>query len=268
MDYRMEELVPVVAELVEKYTSAESTSVTYERAAHLMEAVLYCIHECEGQAVLMAADGLSAKEAYSVGKQLVKEKTACAQRQYERLMEDFCAYENENYHDTVVHAVPGFFRKYDIEFAPQETIITMDYPVLMPPAGLTGIDAIAEYIRCIALEQQFMGTFPGEYVIEVLHGYQAGYRRQFYNLCSILFRHTLERLLASHMGDTDCTCSTAQVRERLVRNYTRQQMQELLEALTEQMVLQGFQNAGGLAAYLKCDIDDYITGLLLEAGML
>ena len=32
IDYGMEELIPVVAELTEKFTSAESSSVSYERA--------------------------------------------------------------------------------------------------------------------------------------------------------------------------------------------------------------------------------------------
>ena len=36
IDYGMEELIPVVAELTEKFTSAESSSVSYERARHLI----------------------------------------------------------------------------------------------------------------------------------------------------------------------------------------------------------------------------------------
>ena len=32
MNYEMEELLPVVAELANKYTGSESTSVTYEKA--------------------------------------------------------------------------------------------------------------------------------------------------------------------------------------------------------------------------------------------
>ena len=43
--FSMEELLPIVAELAEKYTSGESSSVTYERAQGLMQAVLYCINE-------------------------------------------------------------------------------------------------------------------------------------------------------------------------------------------------------------------------------
>ena len=43
MDYTMEELLPVVGKLTEKYTGFSSTSVTYETARQLMEAVLYCL---------------------------------------------------------------------------------------------------------------------------------------------------------------------------------------------------------------------------------
>ena len=39
--YDMEELMPIVARLTEEFTSGESTSVTYERARSLMEAVIY-----------------------------------------------------------------------------------------------------------------------------------------------------------------------------------------------------------------------------------
>ncbi len=46
--YRMEELIPIVGRLAEKYTGFESSSITYEKAGQLMEAVLYCIHETKG----------------------------------------------------------------------------------------------------------------------------------------------------------------------------------------------------------------------------
>ena len=51
MDYTMEELLPVVGKLTEKYTSLSSTSVTYETAQQLMGAVLYCLREAEYEAV-------------------------------------------------------------------------------------------------------------------------------------------------------------------------------------------------------------------------
>lgn len=45
MEYKMEELLPIVEELAQKYTSGESSSITYERAAYLMEGILYCLAE-------------------------------------------------------------------------------------------------------------------------------------------------------------------------------------------------------------------------------
>ena len=45
MEYEMEELITIVGRLAEKYNAHESTSMTYEKAEQLMEAILYCIHE-------------------------------------------------------------------------------------------------------------------------------------------------------------------------------------------------------------------------------
>ena len=46
MEYHIERLLPIVAELSVRYTSGESCSVSYEAAQALMEAVIYCIREC------------------------------------------------------------------------------------------------------------------------------------------------------------------------------------------------------------------------------
>ena len=61
MEYTMEELFPILGQLAEKYTAFESTSIPYETAEQLTEAVLYCI--CEAEQVqtnaLVQAEGLS-----------------------------------------------------------------------------------------------------------------------------------------------------------------------------------------------------------------
>ena len=46
MEYQLEELLPITAWLADKYTSKESSSVTYDTAQMLMEAVIYCVKEC------------------------------------------------------------------------------------------------------------------------------------------------------------------------------------------------------------------------------
>ena len=57
MDYEMEELVPIVGKLAEKYTSHESTSITYEKAEQLKQNSLwglsYIVFTNYGKAVEM-----------------------------------------------------------------------------------------------------------------------------------------------------------------------------------------------------------------------
>ena len=76
MDYEMEELVPIVGKLAEKYTSHESTSITYEKAEQLMGAVLYCIHELwesSGNAPSLN-EKIPAQRAYEIGAEYVEKK--------------------------------------------------------------------------------------------------------------------------------------------------------------------------------------------------
>lgn len=185
--YEPEDLLPLAARLTKKYTGGESTSVTYETAQYLMEAVLYCINECGAErAVPMGTARPSAEQMYRQGSTILKEKVLRTHSVYMKCMETFCAYGNENYEATVTKAIPGFFAYYDPVLAPQETIITMDYPVLVPLHMFTGIDAIAPYVEYIAMEQRFLSQFPKKYVIDVLQNDRKGYERLFFNLGSVV----------------------------------------------------------------------------------
>ncbi len=63
--YDMNDLVPVVAMLTKKYTGIDSSSVTYEKANQLMEAVVYCINEVQnGGEGILAGRQQSAMQAY------------------------------------------------------------------------------------------------------------------------------------------------------------------------------------------------------------
>ena len=251
--YSMEELLPVVAELTERYTSGESTSVTYERAQYLMEAVLYCIQECGTPFALSGGKKLSAREAYSLGLERIKEKAARAKQQYQNLMEDFCAYGNRNYEDTVTKAIPGFFARYDVYFAPQETIITMDYPVLMRMERMQGIDAMEAYVSCIWLEQKFLRAFRTEDVVGILTGFQQDYRQQFYNICRIVLRKVVAERLLGRMG--------SYIGELLHRGEKELLMTEV-DRTIEVMVQEDYGADTSLFTYLKEDTNDFVTELI------
>lgn len=201
--YKMEELLPIVAQLSRKYTSAESTSVSYEKAQQLMEAVLYCIRELEQTQKNLPANQniVSPDEAYQLGLEAVMHKAKETQKKYNELINIFCDYGNENLRDTVTKAVFGFFKFYDPVFAPQDTIITMDYPVLDFKQELQGIDAIAAYVEAIYTEQLFLQKMPKDYVRNVLQQFHPNYQKQFFNISSILIRHVLgDMMIEKRMG--------------------------------------------------------------------
>lgn len=189
MHYEMEELIPIVGRLAEKYTANESTSVTYEKAEQLMGAVLYCIHEADQQGrqegdgsgniegasdrhpLTVTEKKLSAKQAYEAGEACVEQKTRKALKLYHEILPEFQSYDNACLYDTFVRGLPEFFQWYDVKFQPQNTILTLDYTVLKDISGLSGIDKVYEFIKCIRLEQRFLKKFPRSYVEEILEQY-------------------------------------------------------------------------------------------------
>lgn len=261
-EYSLEELLPIVAELAGKYTSNESTSISYDRANRLMEAVLYCIKECEMESVILSKKRLSAKEAYQSGRQIVFEKVKETKDKYNTMLLEFCAYGNENYYDTVTKALPGFFRYYDIQFAPQETIITMDYPILFSIHNVTGIDAVEHYVEGICLEQKFMGSFQEEYVYKILMQYQSNYRKQFYNLCSILLRHMLGCMMIGKRLEVPSSEKQYMWLEQTIQGYSKTKLKIILDSLIDYMIEDKWNGDFALANYLKEDTKNFVSELV------
>ena len=198
MKYEMVELVPIVAKLAEGYTSKESTSITYDRAQQLMEAVLYCIHEGElsGQFSLMQKEEVSAEKMYAIGAKCVEEKTKETLTLYNGVMTCFSDYGNRCLNDTVVKGLPEFFKWYDCKYEPQNTILTLDYPVLTYIPEHTGIDKIYDYVLCIQQEQKFLNRFPSEYVTEILSQYNKQYKSIIENICEIVLMKVISHIMA------------------------------------------------------------------------
>lgn len=196
--YEIEKLVPIVARLAEGYTSKESTSITFDQAQHLMEAVMYCIRECEQAAAfsLTSEEEISAEIMYEEGIRLVEEKVKDTLIRYNEMMTFFCGYENKCLLDTVEKGLPEFFKWYDCRFDPQNTILTLDYPVLFDLSQYTGIDRIYNYVLCIQLEQDFLKKFPRELIIRILSRYNKDYRLMIDNLCEVVLTNVILHILS------------------------------------------------------------------------
>ena len=186
MNYRIENLLPIVAGLARKYTSGESSSVSYETANRLMDAVLYCIGECHETSGNAPRGGEPPDEAllYRRGAALVLEKVYEAKSVYERIIGVFDDYGCKNYGDTIKRGIPAFFVRYDPVFAPGDHLLALDYPLLCGNPPLRGIDLILEYLRGIQLEMCFLGCFDTEAVRRLLRRVSPQYRELYLdNLC-------------------------------------------------------------------------------------
>ncbi len=315
--YEMEELLPLVAKLAAKYTSGESTSVPYETANMLMEAVCYCIEENEreggseaversgreeagegrgavrgSEAVkrsgreearegrgavrgsesregrggkpageLRKAEKLPAAESYRLGFERVLEKTRHTQERYNELIADFQDYGNGNYRDAVLKALPEFFMKYDPRFAPQETMIGLDYPTLRAVREETGIDAVERYVAYIALEQRFFRKLPEGMAEELLTRFHEEYRELYFNLCNIPLRHMLAAGLLGRQPGQALSDQEYAALGRLCGEKGREALTEILNRLTEKLVVSGWGQDQELLWYLRGDTADFAAEL-------
>lgn len=182
MEYELEELLPIVAALSEKFTSKESSSITYEAASTLMDAVLYCIDETNKEPSLLSMEGQPPLSLlYQKGYELVIEKAKLANQLYTMILADFNDYGCENYRGTILAGMPVFFTRYDPKFNPQNHILTLDYPLLQQPKNCCGIDLIYDYLKCTQLEQQFLQQCSRQSVITLLENILPDYRTLYFD---------------------------------------------------------------------------------------
>lgn len=225
--FEVEELIPIVGKLAGKYTSFESTSITYERAEQLMDAVKYCINEAEMELnqCPLATERIYAELMYESGLGIVQEKVRKALIVYNELLPEFESYGIHCYTDTVAKGLPEFFRWYDVKFAPQESILTLDYPVLPDLSDWSGIDRIERYIMCIRLEQSFLKQFPKVFVEKALCQYNAEYKDMIDNVCpAVITKLYAHFLLGTQVSGEELT---KQEEERLGDIFRSEEMESI-----------------------------------------
>lgn len=202
-EYTMEELLPIVAKLANQYTGGDSSSVTHAKAQQLMAAVLYCIKatETEQQQALISSQKLPAQQAYELGRNLLEHKVQQALDMYNKLLANFADYGSYFLYNTVINGLPEFFKWYDLRFEPQNSILTLDYPLLKDLSGSTGIHLIYEYIQCLLLEQLFLQQFSEEYIHQSLTEYNPFYQDTPDNLCEVMLWTQAKRSQSNESPD-------------------------------------------------------------------
>jgi len=267
--FEMEELIPIVAELTEKYTSKESTSVSYNTAKQLMNAVIYCMNEIDlvnyeldsGAAKDMAVKDMTeqqdSKLAYRTGYELVVKKVFKTKALFEEMALDFNAYRNRAYYETVMKGMPAFFLYYDPKFNPQNHILTLDYPTIKSVQDSCGIDAIYEYLSYTKLEQELLKAFPEEYITTLLSFYHADYEELFINIGSIVLRNIIVCMILGKNITNHCfEKNDAVILKKYIESSSQEELEIKLCNLVKILVNQVYNHNEQLYEYLKEDVKD------------
>ena len=267
--FEMEELIPIVAELTEKYTSKESTSVSYNTAKQLMNAVIYCMNEIDlvnyeldsGAAKDMAVKDMTeqqdSKLAYRTGYELVVKKVFKTKALFEEIALDFNAYRNRAYYETVMKGMPAFFLYYDPKFNPQNHILTLDYPTIKSVQDSCGIDAIYEYLSYTKLEQELLKAFPEEYITTLLSFYHADYEELFINIGSIVLRNIIVCMILGKNITNHCfEKNDAVILKKYIESSSQEELEIKLCNLVKILVNQVYNHNEQLYEYLKEDVKD------------
>lgn len=252
MDYQMEELLPIVSELAQKYAGYESTSITYEKAQSLMEAVLFCLSEYNSSAKdSLVQKDISVKEQYNIGAKLLFEKVENIRKIFNEISFQFEDFGVKCLYDTVQKGIPQFLKWYDIKFCPQNTILTLDYPLLIDCSSLTGADAVYKYIRAIQTEQIFLGKFDRNYVMLVLEKYNSEYRDMIENICSIVLTNIIGHIaIKKPFNDIDFLYEEYLQLSKIFAGKSIPDIENVVKDLIKKIVSQFYENDMDMLEYL------------------
>lgn len=259
--YSMEEVMPIVSELAWKYTGCDHTSVTYEKAQMLMEAVLYCIHEYERQeSNALLVKHISAREAYEQGRAIVMDKLGELQELYNQLIVDFKDYGSVCLRDTIRQGIPAFLDNYDFRFAPQETLLTLDYPILRDDTSRSGISRVLSYVQCICLEQKFLKKINEHDIAETLRRYQRDYEHLIENICEIILQDMIgHMILDKPLQEEGLSREDLAVLKEILAGKTAEQVRAYALKALEQLVARYYDGDRDMLEYLSCGIPDIVT---------
>ena len=269
-EYNMEELVPIVADLARRYTSNESTSLSYEKAQQLMEAVIYCIQEVfqASDEVLATEEKLSARQAYERGYSCVERKVKEALHSYHEILPKFTHFGNSTLYDTFIRGLPEFFKWYDARFNPQDTLLTLDYPVLRDLCAYSGIDRISRYIDCIRMEQLFLTSFPEAYILRILRRYDSEYRTMIDNICEIVLMALTAHVLAEKpLSEEKFTPEEYERIGRALETEKQEAICEKLKRIVNYLVRDTVKDSVDLWEYLSPAVDNVLVRLEQAAAL-
>ncbi len=247
------ELLSLLTDQAKKYTRGESGSIQGERAEALLESIAFILSAAlkeypDPESALIALREQPLSQLFQAGLEAIQKKTRSARLLHHYLKQNLFQTRNVFYRGTLVDGIDGFFRRYNSQFAAQETHITADYPLFLPIKGLRGIEFIGEYLRRASQENRFCLYFAPGRVHRLLCGLDANYQQMPINIFSFVFNAALGCVLCDAPLPA-LACDRGRI-YALLRGKTTEETLALLRPALDTLC-QRLACPAGLAGYLQ-----------------
>ncbi len=102
----------------------------------------------------------------------------------------------DTYNDTLVRAIPEFFRNYDAQYHAHETPSLMDYPLSKDVSQYTGILFILNYMQNLLVETEYVKRLPENVLGDLIRAYGHKYKVGITTLPVNLFEICMDQAFA------------------------------------------------------------------------
>jgi hypothetical protein len=223
----------LMGEQTERYTMGDSSSVRVELAEGLLRSVCYTLRVCMEEGDCTLSDILGKEDLLPFlrrGWCLIEKKVEIGKKMLLLAVQTSPKSGSISYRDTI-NGLGNFFKRYDLRFFAHEIPADIDYPLCRPvPDGLSGICYINEYLRCLIIENRFMGCFDTDTAKSLLKRFCPDYRKLLINLYEPLAANAIgSALIDSDVRGLYITMEDVRMLNKLLSGKTNEQMEALLE---------------------------------------
>ncbi|MCX7614689.1 MAG: DUF6179 domain-containing protein [Clostridiales bacterium] len=194
------QIVELLSKQVDRFTGKESSSLKVETAQELLQSTLYLISlylktipDADLCVELIKKNRI--KEFFDKGRQVIKKQIIDTQLLFKAVLKNRIITDVIAYNDTIDHAIPEFFLKYDSEFGSHETTASIDYPLCLSNIETTGIEYISEYLKKLYYENFFCKKFSEKSVNELLFDSDKNYQDLLFNVFEIILFNSIGSVL-------------------------------------------------------------------------
>jgi hypothetical protein len=221
------ELVELMGKEAARYTNEESSSIPVEKAQELLQSITYCIGIYlktirDGKEKLRLLQNESIQTLFLKGMEEIAKRKEEASKLLEQLQKKALDLNNIAYQDTIHHDLPKFFHDYEIEFGAHKLDTGIDYPLLRPITEYLGMEYVEEYLKQLAMEDEFIGRFRADRINLLLQAFDKETEHMLINIYELVWTNVL-----------GCWLADKNIYELELRNSDLVWLQDKLQDLSE-----------------------------------